>query len=96
MAASRSRGIAASEYSSAAERHIRYVEPNAARKVGISMPDVKLLALATSLRARAEEVLAQAETMKDAGAQRKMRGIAASYVKLAERLEERAGDIDKV
>jgi hypothetical protein len=34
--------------------------------------------------------------MKDTGAQRKMRGIAPSYVKLAERLEEVAHDIDKV
>lgn len=58
------------------------------------MPDLKLLGLASGLRARAEEVLAQAETMKDAGAQRKMRDIAASYVKLAERLEEVAHDID--
>ena len=56
------------------------------------MPDLKLLGLAGSLRARAEEVLAQAETMKDAGAQRKMRDIAASYVKLAERLEAGAAD----
>jgi hypothetical protein len=60
------------------------------------MPDIKLLGLASSLRAGAEEVLAQAETMKDAGAQRKMRDIAASYVKLAEQLEEVARDIDKV
>lgn len=60
------------------------------------MPDLRLLGLARSLRARAEEVLAQAEIMKDAGAQRKMRSIAASYVKLAERLEERARDLDQV
>ena len=42
----------------------------------------KLLLLARELRARAEEVLAQAETMKDADARQKMRAIAASYEKL--------------
>ena len=60
------------------------------------MPDLKLLALASSLRARAEEVLAQAETMKDTGAKQKMRGIAASYEKLALMLELHAQDLDKL
>jgi hypothetical protein len=63
------------------------VEPHQQRYIltgaRADMPDLKLLGLASSLRVRAVEVLAQAETMKDAGAQRKVRGIAASYVKLA-------------
>lgn len=55
------------------------------------MPDTKLLSLARDLRARAEEVLAQAETFEDAGARAKMRKIAAAYEKLAQRLEYEAG-----
>ena len=47
--------------------------------------------LARELRARAEEVLAQAETMKDADARRKMREIAAGYERLARRLEQASG-----
>ena len=60
------------------------------------MPDHKLLLLAAALRARVEEVLAHAESMKDGDAQRKMRGIATTYEKLAQRLEQHAGDVDKV
>jgi hypothetical protein len=60
------------------------------------MPDLKLLGLANSLRARAEEVLANAETMKDAGAKQKMRDVAASYEKLAQSLEQHAYDLDKL
>jgi hypothetical protein len=52
----------------------------------------KLLSLARDLRARAEEVLAQAEAMKDADARRKMREIAANYEKLARRLEKVSGE----
>jgi hypothetical protein len=55
----------------------------------------KLLLLARDLRARAEEVLAKAETMKDADARQMMRNIAASYVKLAERLEYEVGAVDE-
>jgi len=51
----------------------------------------RLLVLARELRARAEEVLAQAETMKDADARRKMREIAAGYERLARRLEQASG-----
>jgi hypothetical protein len=58
------------------------------------MPDQKLLGLASSLRARAEEVLAKSETMKDAGAKQKMRDVAASYENLARKLEEHACDLD--
>ena len=60
------------------------------------MPDHKLLALAAALRARAEEVLTQAELMKGADTQRKMRAIATTYESLAQRLEQHAGDIDKL
>jgi hypothetical protein len=52
------------------------------------MPDAKLLSLARNLRARALEVLAQAEIMENDEAQRTMRDIAASYERLAQRLEE--------
>jgi hypothetical protein len=44
------------------------------------------------LRARAKEVLAKAETMKDADARREMREIAVSYERLAQRLEEESGE----
>ena len=54
------------------------------------MPDLKLLGLASSLRARAEEVLATVETMKDADAKQKMRDVAAGYEKLAQQLEQHA------
>jgi AmiR/NasT family two-component response regulator len=55
------------------------------------VPDAKLLLLARDLRARAKEILIQAETMRDAEARRKMRGIAASYEQLAQRLEKESG-----
>lgn len=58
------------------------------------MPDAKLLLLARNLRARAEEVLAQAEIMENAEAQQTMRDIAASYEQLAQRLEEKSGEAD--
>ena len=60
------------------------------------MPDLKLLGLARSLRARAEEVLAKAETMKDADAKQKKRDVAASYEKLAQQLEQHAYDLDRL
>jgi hypothetical protein len=56
------------------------------------MPEInKLLSLARDLRARAKEVLAKAETMKDADAPRKMHEVAAGYERLARRLENEAG-----
>jgi hypothetical protein len=56
------------------------------------MPKVDpLLLLARDLRARGEEVLAKAETMKDADARQKMCEIAAGYERLARRLEEASG-----
>jgi hypothetical protein len=60
------------------------------------MPDQKLLSLAAVLRARAEEVLAYADAMKDADAQGKMRRVASTYAKLARQRELHAGDLDKV
>jgi hypothetical protein len=56
------------------------------------MPDLKLLARVRDLRARADEILAKAETMTDADAREMMRAVAVSYAKLAERLEEEAED----
>jgi hypothetical protein len=61
----------------------------------MSETDKQLLSLARETRARAEEVLARAENFQDEHAQRVMRGIAASYEKLAERLEYEAGGADK-
>jgi hypothetical protein len=54
------------------------------------MLDDNLLSLARDLRARAEEILTRAETMNDADARQKMREIAASYEKLAQRIEQRS------
>jgi hypothetical protein len=59
----------------------------------MSETDKQLPSLAREMRARTEEVLARAENFQDEHAQRVMRGIAASYEKLAERLE--AGGPDK-
>jgi hypothetical protein len=54
------------------------------------MPDPRLLALANECRERAEEILTKAETFRDAHAIERMRRIAASYKRLAERLEQAA------
>ena len=59
-------------------------------------PDPELLLLVSRWRARAREVLAQAETMRDADAQQMMREIAARYESLAQRVEQQAGKPDKV
>jgi hypothetical protein len=56
------------------------------------MPDPQLLLMAKDMRARAEELLARANTFNDAGAREGIRRIAAGYQKLADRLERRAGD----
>jgi hypothetical protein len=55
-----------------------------------TMPDLRLLAMAKDLRARAEEMLVRPETFRNADARLKLRKIAETYVKLAERLEENA------
>ncbi len=59
------------------------------------MPDLKLLALACSLPARAEEVLARSETMDDAEARLAMREIAASYERFAQRVDEHSFEADE-
>jgi hypothetical protein len=56
------------------------------------MPDRELLLLAKDLRARAEELLARAETFHDTDAQRMLRKVAADYGNLADLLERRSGD----
>jgi hypothetical protein len=58
------------------------------------MPDANLLSLARDFRARAEEILARAETMHDADTRWKMREVAAGYEKLAQRVEQRSGEAD--
>ena len=58
------------------------------------MPNPQVLLLARDLRARAEEIWTRAETFHDADARQKLHKIAATYVKLAERLEQRARDAD--
>ncbi len=53
---------------------------------------LKLLAYAQDLRHRAEEISTRADVMRTADAQAMMRRIAASYEKLAQRLEKEAGE----
>ena len=59
------------------------------------MPDPNLLLLVAELRARAEEILTRAETFNDTDARQKLHEIAATYEKLAQRIEQGALDIDK-
>jgi hypothetical protein len=63
--------------------------------VRLAKPDAKLRLLADRWRARAKEILLQAATMNDADARQKMLDVAASYEKLAQRVEQRSGDADK-
>ncbi len=58
------------------------------------MPDQWLLSLVVDLRARAEEISTRADTFHDEEAKQKMRRIAETYEKLAERLERHAHDPD--
>jgi hypothetical protein len=51
--------------------------------------------LARNLRARAEEALALAENLYSPRTRQTMRGVAATYEKLAQRLERYAGHRDK-
>jgi len=55
-----------------------------------------VLLRARNLRARAEEVLALAEMLDTPRTRQTMCGIAATYEKLAQQLEEHADDLDKV
>src|SRR5258706_91679 len=59
--------------------------------VRLATPDAKLLLLAGRWRARAKEILLQAETMNDADARQKMLEVAANYERLAQRVEQRSG-----
>jgi hypothetical protein len=56
------------------------------------MPDTQLLLLASNLRARAEEILAEADIMYDAGARVTMREVASRYETLAQRVEHSADE----
>jgi hypothetical protein len=58
------------------------------------MPDANLLSLARDFRARAGEILTRAETMHDADTRQKMREVAASYEKWAQRVEHQSGEAD--
>ena len=56
------------------------------------MPDKTLAGFARHARERAEEALTRAETFNDDEARRTMPRLAEGYVKLAERVEQAAGD----
>jgi hypothetical protein len=53
------------------------------------MLDTEFRSLARGFRARAEEILLRAETMHDVDVSLKLREIAASYERLARRIEQR-------
>jgi len=53
------------------------------------MSDADLQSLVSRFRARAEELLLRAKTMHDVDVRLKLREIAASYEKLARRIEQR-------
>ena len=81
----------------AARASVRFFSTCAEANVKIScgksfaMVDVKLLSLAMNLRARAQDILARAETMYDTDAERTMREVAARHEKLAQRVEQGFG-----
>jgi hypothetical protein len=54
----------------------------------LQMVDVNLLSLARDLRARAQEILARAETTYDSDAEQTMREVATRHEKLAQRVEQ--------
>jgi hypothetical protein len=51
-------------------------------------PDAELVSLVSRWRARAQEILAQAEMMSDTEARQTMQEIAAGYERLAQRVEQ--------
>jgi len=59
------------------------------------MSDMQLLLFGAELRTRAREILVRAENTDDQEAQEAMRVIAASYQKLALRMEQRVQDAYK-
>jgi hypothetical protein len=60
-----------------------------------AMTDIFRL-LASDFRARAEDIFARAERVRDADIREKMRGIAVGYEKMAQRVEQHARDVDAV
>jgi hypothetical protein len=64
---------------------------NYSRGKSPEMVDINLLSLARDLRARAQEILARAETMYDTDAEQTMRQVAARHEKLAQRVEQGFG-----
>jgi len=60
------------------------------------MPDQWLLSTIIKLRARAEEISVRADSFHDEEARQKMRRIAETYEKLAERLERHVRDADDI
>jgi chaperonin cofactor prefoldin len=59
------------------------------------MPDQWLLSIVIELRERAEELSVRANSFHDEEARHKMRRIAETYEKLAQRLEQHARYIDE-
>jgi hypothetical protein len=57
--------------------------------------DSEFRSLVSRWRARAQEILAQAETMSDSEARQTMREIAAKYERLALQVEQQTGGADK-
>jgi hypothetical protein len=57
----------------------------------LEMVDINLQSLARDLRARAQEILARAETIYDTDAEQTMREVAARHEKLAQRVEQGSG-----
>jgi len=64
---------------------------HAVPKKAAAMLDGEFRSLVRSFRARAEEILLRADTMRDADARLMMREIADGYEKLARRVEQGAG-----
>jgi hypothetical protein len=64
---------------------------NDSRGESAAMIDVNLLSLARDLRARAQEILARAETIYDSDAEQTMREVATCHEKLAQRVEQGPG-----
>jgi hypothetical protein len=58
-------------------------------------PDAELALLVSRWRVRAQEILAQAETMSDTDARQTMKEIAAGYERLAERVEQQTRRAEK-
>jgi hypothetical protein len=64
--------------------------------VGARHESADILLLARNFRARAEEARVLAENLYSPSTRETMRGVATTYEKLARRLEQHVGDLDKV